>query len=228
MELHTLHIAGYQAANGERTIRPTLLKSLGQCCHKGHQVCLAKRGIHTQAHLARIYRVSEREGQIKFNVKLRIGCLQVEFGQLQTAILHHDGSCQVSHLQAALLSKCQCAHVEAHGRVVIVDGVDAHVDISQTDVVEVKSFCCCLYAFQTLFQCRQVILYGTVQPVNTAYGISLCSQVDDGLLDGQCAEVGSYGHRIARHAEHQVCLFDFQLVGMNHPRHFRLCRILGD
>ena len=73
----------------------------------------------------------------------------------------------------------------------IVDGVDADIQVCEVNVIVVESFDTWLKIL-VVGQCA-------VQPVDTAYGIGLRTEVYQCVTCRQCTEVRPDAHRVARH-----------------------------
>ena len=172
-KLDTLQVAVDGTIDRQRLIRPPLAEVWGQIAHEKHQVGLTQLGFETHAHRLGAERVGQRQGQVEVDQYVGSGRLQAECRQPQLAVIHRDRACQPGNLHATFFFQGKLAHHQPQRRVVEVDAVNAHSDVSKVKVVEVQSFHTGLEIL--------VILNGTIHQVNRLHGIGLRVKVDQCL-----------------------------------------------
>ena len=209
LKLHKVHITLDGSLHLQRIIRPPVSHALRQVAHKAHQVLTTQLGIHTQAQLAGIDGIHQRQGHIHIHQDIAVRGLQMELRQTDTAILHHDRSAEVGYLHTALLLQCHMTHHQTYRRVVIIDGVDTDIQMGEINMIEVK----------TLHTGLEVLVVGqsTVQPIDTSYGIGLSAKVYQGVSGCQRTETGLHAHRIAGHVQRQIGATDDDAIHMDFP-----------
>ena len=196
LELHKVHITFQSTLDTQRIVRPTIAHTLWQVTHKAHQVLTTHLGIDTQAELAGIDGIHQRQGHIHLYIDVTFGCLQTELGQSDATVLHDYRTTEVCHLQTTLLLQRQMTHMQAKRGVMIIDGIDADIQMRQVDMIEVE-------AVNTRLEVL-VIGHGTIHQVHTTHGIGFCAQINKGFPGCQCTHVGFDAHGVTGHVQRQV------------------------
>ena len=195
-ELHILHVTLQLAIEHQGLVGPPVTKTLWHRAEEGHEVLLTHHSPQAQLHLTRINGIGQRQGHIQLDIDVGLRGLQVELRQTDSPILHRQRACQVGDLQPTLLAQCNRPHVQAERGIMVIDGVDADINVRQVDMVIVEALDTGLVVL--------IILQGPIHPINTGYGIGLLLQVDHCLLSSQRTHMSSDTHRIAWHVKRDV------------------------
>ena len=99
----------------------------------------------------------------------------------------------------------------------VVDAVDADVDVRQVQVVVVQPF----YARLVVL----VVAHGAVRPAYVGHGVGLCVQIYQCLAGCQVAEVHGDAHAVAGHVQRDVGAHDVGLVDVYLPMVLALCGV---